>query len=176
MQNVIYRNIFKPYKNTKVKEFYPGLKLNPLNPQGFKNKMASIYDADIQESIEKLGSSLKPFLKAPEWVNIAKTGAGKARPPARNDWYYVRAASILITIYKRGPIGVQKLRVKYGSNKRRGHQPNRFMKASGKIIRSIMQQLQKAELVTFKKEGIDKGRIITAKGRSLVDKNAVIEK
>ncbi len=138
--------------------------------------MASIYDADIQQSIEKLSISLKPIIKSPEWAKLVKTSSGKARLPARDDWYQVRAAAILITVYKRGPIGVQKLRVKYGSNQRRGHKPNRFQIASGKIIRTILQQLQQAELVSDKKEGIHKGRVITAKGKSLVDKNAVLVK
>ncbi len=138
--------------------------------------MTSIYDADIQESIEKLGASLKTIIKAPEWSKTVKTSAGKERPPSRDDWYCIRAAAILITIYKRGPIGTQKLRVKYGTKKRRGHSPAKFQKASGKIIRSIVQLLEKEGLVSYKKKGIHQGRIITAKGRSFVDKNAVIPK
>ncbi|MBI2148055.1 40S ribosomal protein S19 [Candidatus Woesearchaeota archaeon] len=138
--------------------------------------MVTIYDADIQKSIEKLSDSLKSLVKAPEWTKFVKTGQSKARPPVDSDWFYKRAAAILITIYKRGPIGVSKLRVKYGSKKRRGHNPEKFYIASGKIIRNILQQLDKANLTLYKKEGIIKGRIITAKGKSLVNKNAVIMK
>ena len=138
--------------------------------------MATIYDADIQKSIEKLSDSLKSLIKAPEWTNFVKTGPAKARPPVETDWYYKRSAAILITIYKRGPIGVSKLRVKYGSKKRRGHNPEKFVRASGKIIRSILQQLDKASLTQFKKDGVIKGRIITPKGRSIIDKNVVIQK
>ena len=136
----------------------------------------TIYDGDIQQSIEKIGSTLKEMIKAPEWVNFVKTGSGRERPPHREDWYFVRAASILVTVYKKGPIGVSKLRTKYGNKKNRGHAPERFTRASGKIIRSIFQQLEKLDLVSYKKEGVHKGRIITAKGKSLVDKNAVIKK
>ena len=138
--------------------------------------MANIFDADLQKSIEKLSTSLQSLIKAPEWTKFVKTGTAKERPPAREDWYYVRAAAVLITVFKRGPIGVQKLRVKYGSKKRRGHSPPRFAMASGKIIRSILQQLEKAELVANKKTGVHKGRIISPKGKSLVDKGAVIKK
>lgn len=138
--------------------------------------MATIYEADIQKSIEKLGDSLKSLIKAPEWSKFVKTGSGKARTPVNPDWYYVRAASLLITIYRRGPIGVSKLRVKYGNKKRRGHNPEKFVQGSGKIIRSAMQQLDKAGLTQFKKDGVHKGRIVTAKGKSLVDKNCVIPK
>ena len=137
--------------------------------------MASIYDSDVQQSIEKISTSLKSIIKAPDWTKFVKTGVSKERPPAREDWFYVRTASILVTIYKKGPIGVQKLRVKYGSKQRRGHNPAIFKIASGKIIRNAIQQLEKAELVTFKKDDIHKGRIITAKGKSLVDKNVVLK-
>ena len=138
--------------------------------------MVSIYDADIQKSIEKLGDSLKSLIKVPEWTKFVKTGSAKERPPVETDWYYKRAASILITIYKRGPVGVSKLRLKYGSKKNRGHNPEKFRRASGKIIRTILQQLDKTGLTQFKKDGVHKGRIITGKGKSLVDKNAVIIK
>ncbi len=138
--------------------------------------MTTIYDADIQKSIEKLSDSLKSLIKAPEWTKFVKTSAGKERPPADLDWYYKRAASLLITIYKRGPVGVSKLRVKYGTKGRRGHNPAKFYRASGKIIRNVLQQLDKAGLTQFKKDGVHKGRIVTGKGRSLVDKNSIIIK
>ncbi|HIH26121.1 40S ribosomal protein S19 [Candidatus Woesearchaeota archaeon] len=135
--------------------------------------MASINDGDIQKSIEKLSESLKSLVKSPDWALFVKTGAGKERPPVDLDWFYKRSASVLITIYRRGPIGVAKLRVKYGSRKRRGHKPAKFCLASGKIIRNVMQQLEKAELVINKKDGIHKGRIVLPKGKSLVDKSTV---
>jgi len=136
--------------------------------------MVSIFDGDPQKSIEKLSFSLKSLIKAPEWVMFVKTGANKERTPDDPDWYYMRAAALLRTVYMRGPIGVSKLRVKYGSKKRRGHNPAKFAKAGGKVIRSILQQLEKADLIIYKKDGIKKGRIVSPKGRSLVDKNAVL--
>ena len=138
--------------------------------------MATIYDADIQKSIEKLSNSLKTVIKAPEWTKFVKTSPAKERPPVDTEWYHKRAAAVLITIYKKGPIGVSKLRVKYGAKQNRGHSPEKFVRASGKIIRSILQQLDKASLTQFKKDGVRKGRIIMPKGKSLVDKNSVIEK
>ncbi len=135
--------------------------------------MVSVYEGDMQKSIEKLGVSLKSLVKAPEWTKFVKTGSGKERPPVDADWFYVRSASVLVQIYKKGPVGVQKLRTKYGSKKRRGHSPPKFYRGSGKIIRNILQQLEKAELVKYKKDGVHKGRIITSKGVSLVDKNVV---
>ncbi len=135
--------------------------------------MVTLYDADAGKSIEKIAESLKPLLKDPEWAKFVKTGMAKERPPVALDWFFTRAASVLRTVYLRGPIGVQKLRVKYGSKKNRGHNPEKFYKASGKILRNILQQLEKAELVKFQKTGAHKGRVVTPKGKSLVDKSAL---
>ena len=138
--------------------------------------MVGIYDSDVQKSIEQLAINLKTVIKAPEWSIFAKTGSNKERSPESPDWYYVRAASVLRTVYIRGPIGVEKLRVKYGSKKRRGHSPAIFVRSGGKVLRSILQQLEKATLVSYKKDGVHKGRVITAKGKSIVDKSAVLLK
>ena len=87
--------------------------------------------------------------------------------------WFVRSAAILRSIYKsKGPIGVQKLRLKYGSKKNRGSKPEKFYKASGKIIRIIVQQLEKEELVKKGEKGVHKGRVIASKGKSLLDKIA----
>ena len=138
--------------------------------------MAVIYDSDIQKSIENISTKLKSLIKAPEWTKFVKTSSAKERIPDSNEWYYMRAAAILVTIYKRGPMGVSKLRTKYGSKKNRGHKPEKFKRASGKIIRTILQQLDKSELTKFKKDGVHKGRTITSKGKSLVDKNSILIK
>ena len=130
----------------------------------------SIYDKDPRELIEKASEELKTLIKSPDWAMFVKTGPGKERPPVDTNWYYKRAAAVLRTIYMRGPIGVSRLRVKYGNKKNRGHKPDIFYRASGKIIRVILQDLEKAGLVQFKKEGIHKGRTITPKGKSLLDK------
>jgi small subunit ribosomal protein S19e len=65
-------------------------------------------------------------------------------------------------------IGVQKLRIKYGGNKNRGHKPSRFYKSSGKIIRLILQQLEKAEFIKKTDAGVHKGRVIAPKGKSFL--------
>lgn len=131
--------------------------------------MVTTFDTDIGKTIEQLATNLKSMIKAPAWTLYVKTGPAKDRPPVELDWFYKRAASVLRTVYVRGPIGVQKLRVKYGSKKNRGHKPEHFYKASGKVLRNILQQLEKAELVKFHKEGVHKGRVITPKGKSFVD-------
>lgn len=135
--------------------------------------MVSIYDVDSKELIEKVAVKLKDILdKPPEWSKFVKTGMHKERPPVKKDWWYMRSASILRQVYIKGPIGVQKLRRKYGGRKNRGMKPEIFCRGSGNILRKVFQQLEKANLVQYKKEGINKGRIITPKGKSLLDKTA----
>ena len=136
----------------------------------------SIYDKDQQEVVNKTASKLKTMLKAPEWSYFVKTGAGKERPPVDNDWWYYMAASVLRKVYLMGPIGVSKLRTKYGSKKNRGHKPERFYKGSGKVIRTVLQQLEEASLIEKSKKGLRKGRIITNKGKSLLEKDELKSK
>ncbi len=136
--------------------------------------MVAVFDVPAQKLVEKVALELKklPELDAPEWTIFVKTGVHKERPPERADWWHIRAASVLRTIYKSGPIGVSKLRSKYGGGKRRGVEPKKFKKASGKIIRTILQRLEKVELIKRVDAGVSKGRIITAKGQAMLDKAA----
>ena len=133
-----------------------------------------MYDADAQELIEKAAEELKkiPEIKPPEWATFAKTGMHKQRPPAKTDWWYLRTASVLRTVYRLGPVGVSKLRTKYGGKKNRGVKKEHFFKGSGNILRKTLQQLEKAGFVKFTEKGVHKGRIITPKGKSFLDKIA----
>jgi len=130
-----------------------------------------MYAMQANELIDKAAEELKKIdeLKPPVWAGFVKTGVHKERPPTRLDWWYVRAAAVLRTIYRMGPIGVQKLRTKYGGRHRRGHKQPKFAKASGNILRKILQQLEKARLVKKGEAGIHKGRVITAQGKKLLD-------
>ena len=132
--------------------------------------MTGIHDKTIAEGIKITAEKLKGQLEMPQWVKFVKTGAAKQRKPVQYDWWYLRAASILRHVYKNGPIGTSKLRAKYGSRKNRGHKPQKFFKGGGKIIRNILQQLEKTGYINYKKEGVHKGRIITPKGQSLLGK------
>lgn len=136
--------------------------------------MPTMYDVDSQELIEKAAEELKkiPEIKAPEWAPFVKTGMHKERPPVKGDWWYLRTASVLRTVYRLGPVGVSKLRAKYGGKKNRGHKKEHFYKGSGNILRKSLQQLEKAGFVKFAEKGVHKGRIITPKGRSFLDRIA----
>src|SRR3989344_4032463 len=121
--------------------------------------MATIYDVDTSELIKKASDKLKDieFIKAPKWAPFVKTGAGKERPPILGDWWYMRTASVLRKVYVLGPIGVSKLKRKYGGKKNRGHKPEKFYPGSGNIIRKILQQLEKAELIKYAEKKVHKG-------------------
>lgn len=133
--------------------------------------MSTVYDADPPTLIHKAAEELEkhPFMKPPAWASFVKTGVHKERSPSNPKWWYLRAASVLRTVYCLGPVGVSKLRKKYGGKKRRGHQPPEFRPGSGNILRRILQQLEKEQLVKQATKGVHKGRIITSKGQAFLD-------
>ena len=120
---------------------------------------------EVSEKLKKL-----PEIQPPEWSKFVKTSHARDKPPVETDWWYKRAASILRKVYVLGPIGVSKLRTKYGGKKNRGMKPEKTYKGSGKIIRTLFQQLEKAELIQKTEKNKRKGRILTNKGKSLLSK------
>ncbi|MFA5141809.1 MAG: 30S ribosomal protein S19e [Candidatus Woesearchaeota archaeon] len=136
--------------------------------------MVNIYDVDPNQLIVKAGEELKKVsaIQPPKWSSIVKTGVHKERPPANKDWWYVRAAAVLRSLYKLGPVGVSKLRKKYGGRQNRGFKPEKFKPASGNILRKVLQQLEKAGLARQTQVGNMKGRVVTPKGKSFLDKVA----
>jgi len=130
--------------------------------------MTSVQEVPADKLIDRLKEKLKEFkeISPPRWALYAKSGAHKERPPEQSDFWFIRAASILRRLYIDGPIGTSRLRTYYGGRKRRGHKPAHTYKASGAIIRKILQQLEASGLV--RKEN-KKGRVLTSKGRKLLD-------
>lgn len=137
--------------------------------------MVSAYDVNPQKLIEKVAQKLaeQKLVETPDWADFVKTGTHRERPPVRRDWWYVRAASVLRSIARLGPVGTQKLRTKYGGRQRRGCQPEIFRKGSGSVIRKILQQLEKSDLIKKTEKGIHKGRVIAPKGKSILHKSAL---
>jgi small subunit ribosomal protein S19e len=125
-------------------------------------------EVDSQALIEKLASKLQKDIKAPEWASVVKTGHGRQRPPVRNDWWQVRAASMMLKVQRLGPIGVNKLSVKYGNRKNRGVRPEKFAAGSRSVIRKIMQQLEEKKYVQKAEAGVHKGKILTQTGNRLI--------
>lgn len=136
-------------------------------------EQASLYDVEGGKYTAKLASLLKkmPEFEMPEWAHYVKTSMTKERPPENADWWYVRAASILRQIYLRGTLGVGRLSTKYGSKMDRGMRPPRVYAGSKKVIRVILQQAEKAELLEKVKEGRH-GRKLTKKGKQFLDETA----
>lgn len=134
-------------------------------------QMPTVYDIPPSVLIRRLAQDLKSRneIKAPDWADYVKTGAHKERAPDDLDWWYVRCASILRNVYLNGPIGTERLRIVYGGRKRRGSKPAHFYKGSGAIVRTALQQLERAGFV--KKRG-SKGREMTNIGRSYMDRLA----
>ncbi|MCK4647819.1 40S ribosomal protein S19 [Candidatus Pacearchaeota archaeon] len=138
--------------------------------------MNPIYELDAGEYNLKLAEALKnvPEFKQPEWVAFVKSSASKERPIDDENFWYKRAASILRQVYKRKFLGVNRLRTKYGSKKNRGYAPEKFMKAGGKIIRTILQQSDTAGFTEIIKpnKGVRSqkpGRMITQKGKEFLE-------
>ena len=94
----------------------------------------SVYDITPREYTLKLAKALKkiPEFEQPEWVLYVKSGTNRERPIDDIDFWYKRAASILRQIYRRGNIGVNRLRTRYGGKKNRGVKPEEFRKFMGK--------------------------------------------
>ncbi|MEM0021163.1 MAG: 30S ribosomal protein S19e [Fervidicoccaceae archaeon] len=113
---------------------------------------------------EEYGSKIFP----PDWARFVKTGSGKEFPPVQEDWWYVRAASILRKLYRSAePVGIGTFSVIYGGRKRFGSSPPHFRRASRSIIRNILKQLESAGLV-MRVPGA--GRKLTPTAISMLDR------
>ena len=132
--------------------------------------MDAVRDTEAGKYNKLLADALKKegYFEAPEWVNYVKSGSGKQRPINEEDFWHKRAGSILRQIYLRGIVGVERLRTRYGGRKDRGKQPPIFVKGGGKIVRTILQQAEKAGLLE-KAQGSKKGRQLTEKGKNLLE-------
>lgn len=134
--------------------------------------MVSVFDVHAELLIQEIAKELKEKFKAekPLFADFVKTGASKERAPQDPNWYYVRMASILRRVYVDGPVGVESLRTYYGGRKARGTKPHEFRKASGKIIRKCLQELEKQGFL--EKDKNKEGRKITGKGEKYLNEKA----
>lgn len=141
-----------------------------------EEKFNPVYELSAQEYNLKLAEALKkiPEFKKPGWVDFVKSGSAKERPISDDDFWFKRAASILRQIYKNKSVGVNRLRTKYGSKKNRGMKPERFRRAGGKIIRTVLQQCDAAGFTEIQKpvRGVKSkkpGRILTKQGKDFLE-------
>jgi small subunit ribosomal protein S19e len=127
-----------------------------------------IFEVPATELIKLIASDFENRIQKPEFTQWVKTGANRERAPYNQNWWFVRTASILYRIFADGPVGTERLRTYYGGKKNRGVKPEKFRKASGKIIRTCLQALEKEGLVKKAK----KGRIITPKGQKYLNQKS----
>ena len=97
--------------------------------------MTTAYDIPAEKLIDALSKKLEKEneVSPPEWSEFVRTGISRENPPENKDWWHLRTAAILRSVYKLGPVGISKLRRKYGGKKNRGHKPSKFYKGSGSI-------------------------------------------
>merc|ERR1719329_240841 len=135
-------------------------------------EVVTVKDVSADAFIKAFSQHLKRQgrFEIPKWGDVIKTGVSKELAPYDPDWLYVRTASMVRKVYIRGGTGVGGFRKVYGSQKRRGTCTNTFGKASGKILRYVLQQLEEMGLVEQDEEG---GRKITKEGQRELDTVAV---
>jgi len=122
-------------------------------------------DSLISELAEYIKENYKE-VTPPPWAPFVKTSPSRERLPIQEDWWYIRAAAILRKLYIKQPLSVESLRTMYGGRKKYSKRMEHHYKASGAIIRKILQQLEAAGLV----KKTEKGRMLTEKGQSIVSK------
>ena len=129
--------------------------------------MTTVYDVPPNNLIDAVAQELKTSgkIEPPEWSAYTKTGVNKEMPPVNPDWWYVRCASVLRRLYIAGPLGVSRLRSYYGGKHRRKTVTASFAKGSGSVVRTALQQLEKAGYVKKMKVG----RQLTPAGQSFLD-------
>ncbi len=131
--------------------------------------MPTVYDVPADLLLKRLTDHLRrqPQISPPQWTLFAKTGSHAARPPQDRDWWYGRASSILRKLYLHAPLSLSVLKAEYGGATSVAFSPSHHRDAGGSSIRKALKQLEETGLVT--KEG-RRGRILTPKGISLLDK------
>ena len=129
--------------------------------------MVTAFDIPANDLIDAVKEELKKneAMKTPDWSLFVKSGVSRERPPEQGDFWQIRAAALLRKLYVKGPIGVSRLQTAYGGKQNRGSKPEHHARGGGKIIRTLLQQLETAGYVKKGKTG----RALTPAGRKLQD-------
>ena len=133
------------------------------------------YDVNQIKLVNEVAKKLEEekLTPQPDWAMFVKTGSAKDRIPSQDNWWYLRAASIMRRMYvNKRPIGVNRLRNIYGDKEKNRYSGKHFKPASGAIIRHILQELEKAELIKKVKVQNHFGRVLTPKGIAFTDNAA----
>ncbi len=136
--------------------------------------MTTYHDVPADLLIGELSARLSEVdsINPPEWSKIVKTGTHRERPPAQDNWWYIRSAAVLRKVGKLGPIGANHMAQHYGGPKDRGVKPNRAVAGSRNISRTVMQQLTTAGLIQSKMNlsgTVNHGKVLTPAGQKMLD-------
>ena len=146
--------------------------------------MTTFYDVPAELLNPALADKLSGMegISRPQWADYVKTGVHRERPPTQENWWELRCAALLRKVGREGPIGVNALAQAYGGRKDNGSNPNTPAMGSRHIIRTALQQLSDAGLISMKEtktvQSVDgdqklySGRILTASGQKLLDEVA----
>ncbi|MGA3021038.1 MAG: 30S ribosomal protein S19e [Candidatus Micrarchaeales archaeon] len=131
--------------------------------------MANVFEVDSAKLIGIAAQRLKEKgIEKPAYVDYVKSGPSRERVPEQKDFWYLRCSALLRQVYINGPVGISKLRTRYGTRKEHVVTRHHHMRAGGSIITDALNALEKQGLV--KKTA--KGREITQSGKSFLDKIA----
>jgi small subunit ribosomal protein S19e len=131
--------------------------------------MSNIFEVDGSTIVSRAADKLKEMkLEKPAYIDFVKSGPSRERLPASSDFWYFRCASVLRQVYVNGPVGVSRLRTRYGGNKAHKVSKHHHRRAGGSIIRDAFASLEKVGLI----KKTSKGRVISNAGRSFLDKIA----
>lgn len=137
-------------------------------------------DVSAAEFIREYAQHLKSSgqLEVPAWTEHAKNGVAKELAPYSEDWYYTRAAALARRVYLNPGLGVGKLAFTFGQANNNHVTRQHKVKASRKVIRSILIQLENLGVLETIKEDdaeggeVTKGRRVTSQGRRDLDRIA----
>lgn len=131
--------------------------------------MANVYQVESSALVKTAAAKLQEQkLPMPVYVTVVKTGPSRERAPEQTDFWYIRCSALLRQVYINGPIGVSRLRARYGSRKVHTVTKHHWKRAGGSIITDALNALEKAGYVKKGKTG----RVITPQGKSFLDKVA----
>lgn len=128
----------------------------------------TVKDVAAQSFIQAYANHLKKRGKfqVPKWADLVKTGCGKSLAPMDPDWLFIRAAAMLRHLYLRPNCGIGAFRKVFSCKASKKCIPGHTSKASGKIIRYILQQFEAMGLVV---SHADNGRRLTKVGQKELD-------
>ena len=131
--------------------------------------MSNVFEVDSGKLVSAAAEKLKEKgVAKPAYVDFVKSGPGRERLPSQKDFWYIRCSSILRQVYVSGPVGVSRLRTRFGNRKVHVVSRHHHQRAGGSIITDALTALEKLGYV---KKG-KKGREITPAGKSFLDKVA----